>query len=134
MTAMDDAGELRQEAFGKTLTRERVAERERQVRRDFWNKLKRFAGRVPFVEDLVAGYYCALDSKTPLKVRAMLLAAIAYFILPTDFIPDVIVGFGFADDAALLTGVLSLVATHITPEHRAAAALALEKELPDESA
>ena len=59
-----------------------------------------------------------------------LLAAIAYFILPADVIPDIIAGLGFADDAALLTAVLGLVASHITPTHRAAAARALDKELP----
>jgi uncharacterized membrane protein YkvA (DUF1232 family) len=130
MTAMNDAAELRQEALGKEIALERVSAREEKVRRDFWKKLKRFAGRVPFVEDLVAAYYCALDTQTPLRVRAMLLAALAYFILPTDLIPDMIAGFGFADDAAVLTGVISLVSAHITPAHRAAAALALEKELP----
>ncbi|MGZ8417789.1 MAG: YkvA family protein [Methyloceanibacter sp.] len=107
-----------------------MTERERKVRRDFWAKLKRFAGMVPFVDDLVAAYYCALDPATPMRVRGMLLAALAYFILPTDIIPDMIAGLGFADDAALLTAVVGLVATHITPIPRAAAARALDKELP----
>ena len=100
------------------------------MRRDFWAKLKRVAGQVPFVEDIVAGYYCALDPATPMRVRGMLLAAIAYFILPFDLIPDIIAGLGFADDAALITAVLALVSSHITPVHRAAAARALDKELP----
>jgi uncharacterized membrane protein YkvA (DUF1232 family) len=108
----------------------KFAEWEKRARTDFWSKLKRFAGQVPFVEDLVAGYYCALDPATPMRVRGMLLAAIAYFILPFDFLPDIVAGLGFADDAALFTGVLALVSAHITPTHRAAAARALDKELP----
>jgi uncharacterized membrane protein YkvA (DUF1232 family) len=108
-----------------------MAERERKVRRDFWAKLKRVAAMIPFAEDLVAAYYCALDPSTPLRVRGMLLAAIAYFILPADLIHDIIAGLGYADDAALLTAVVGLVATHITPTHRAAAARALDKELPN---
>lgn len=131
MSAYDDAESLRKEAMGQALSEERVAQREKTVRREFWRKLKRFAARVPFMQDLVAGYYCALDSETPLRVRGMLLAVIAYFILPTDLMPDMILGLGFADDAALLTGVLSLVSSHITPAHRAAAARALERELAD---
>ena len=63
-------------------------------------------------------------------VRGMLLAALAYFILPFDLIPDMIAGLGYADDMALLTAVIGLVASHITPTHRAAAARALDKELP----
>jgi uncharacterized membrane protein YkvA (DUF1232 family) len=88
---------------------------------------------VPFVEDLVAAYYCALDPTTPMRVRGMLLAALAYFILPFDFIPDMIPGLGFTDDAAVLTAVFALVSSHITPIHRAAAAKALDKELPRKS-
>jgi uncharacterized membrane protein YkvA (DUF1232 family) len=88
---------------------------------------------VPFVEDLVAAYYCALDSNTPLRVRGMLFAALAYFIMPADLVPDLILGLGFADDMALLTAVIGMVAGNITPTHRAAAARALGKELPASS-
>jgi uncharacterized membrane protein YkvA (DUF1232 family) len=130
MMTWDDASELRNVALGKAISLRAFAEREERVRRDFWAKLKRVAGRVPFVEDIVAGYYCALDPATPMRVRGMLLAAIAYFILPFDLIPDIIAGLGFADDAALITAVLALVSSHITPVHRAAAARALDKELP----
>jgi uncharacterized membrane protein YkvA (DUF1232 family) len=130
MVAWNDASELRNAALGKEISLRAFAERERKVRNEFWQKLRRFAGQVPFVEDIVAGYYCALDPATPMRVRGMLLAAIAYFILPFDFIPDFVAGLGFADDAALVTAVLALVSAHITPTHRAAAARALDKELP----
>jgi uncharacterized membrane protein YkvA (DUF1232 family) len=130
MVAWNDASELKDAALGRQISLAAFAERERKVRRDFWAKLKRFAGMVPFAEDLVAAYYCALDPATPLRVRGMLLAALAYFILPADIIPDMIAGLGFADDMALLTAVVGLVASHITPTHRAAAARALDKELP----
>jgi uncharacterized membrane protein YkvA (DUF1232 family) len=130
MMAWNDASELRNAALGKEISLRAFAERERKVRNEFWQKLRRVAGQVPFVEDIVAGYYCALDPATPMRVRGMLLAAIAYFILPLDFIPDIVAGLGFADDAALVTAVLALVSAHITPTHRAAAARALDKELP----
>ncbi|MGH6736451.1 MAG: YkvA family protein [Methyloceanibacter sp.] len=130
MIAFNDASNLRDAALGRQISLRAFAERERKVRRDFWAKLKRFAVQVPFVEDLVAAYYCALDPTTPLRVRGMLLAALAYFILPADLIPDIVLGLGFADDMALLTAVVGMVSSHITPTHRAAAARALDKELP----
>jgi uncharacterized membrane protein YkvA (DUF1232 family) len=133
MIAINTASKLREAAFGRQVSLRAFAEREQKVRRGFWGKLKRFAARVPFVDDLVAAYYCALDPATPLRVRGMLLAALAYFILPTDLIPDFIGGLGFADDLALLTAVTGLVSAHITPIHRAAAARALDKELPKTS-
>ena len=104
-------------------------EQERDVRRDFWTTLKRLAGQVPFVEDLVAAYYCALDPATPMRARGILLAALAYFIVrwryrPLTWLP----GLGFTDDAAVLTALFGL-SSYITPVHRAAAAKALGRDL-----
>lgn len=107
-------------------------EQEREVRRDFWTTLKGLAGRVPFVEDLVAAYYCALDPATPMRVRGILLAALAYFLVRWRYRPLTWLwrfpGLGFTDDAAVLTAVFGL-SLHITPVHRAAAARALGKEM-----
>ena len=130
MIAFGDASKLQEAALGRQVSLRTFAERERKVRQEFWAKLKRFAAQIPFVEDLVAAYYCAMDPATPIRVRGMLLAALAYFILPTDLIPDMLGGLGFADDMALLTAVIGMVSSHITPTHRAAAARALDKELP----
>ena len=94
---------------------------ERTLRRDFWRKLKRLAAGLPFAEDLLAAHYCAFDRETPLQVKAVLLAAIAYFVLPTDFIPDYIPLIGYTDDAAVLAAAIKLVTSHITPTHRQAA-------------
>jgi uncharacterized membrane protein YkvA (DUF1232 family) len=105
---------------------------ERNVRRDFWSALKHFAGQLPFVEELVAAYYCALDPATPIRVRGILLAALAYFIVRWRYRPLTwlwrLPGLGFTDDAAVLTAVFGL-SSHITPVHRAAAARALGKEI-----
>jgi uncharacterized membrane protein YkvA (DUF1232 family) len=73
----------------------------------------------------VAAYYCALDPATPTRVRATLLAALAYFVMPVDAIPDVLVGIGFSDDATVLLAAIAVVRAHITPGHRDAARRAL---------
>ena len=99
--------------------------REETVRRKFWRKAKKAARNVPFMEDVVAGYYCALDRDTPTRVRGVLLAALFYFILPLDTIPDFLAAFGFTDDVAVLAAALSAVRAHITPAHRLAAKRAL---------
>ncbi|MCP5431699.1 MAG: DUF1232 domain-containing protein [Alphaproteobacteria bacterium] len=95
-----------------------VARNERLARFKFWPKLLGVLARVPFVDDLLAVYYCAVDPKTPSKVKAVLLATIAYFIIPSDLLPDFLVGLGFTDDAAVLTAALTLVGGHITDRHR----------------
>jgi uncharacterized membrane protein YkvA (DUF1232 family) len=98
---------------------------EARVRRDFWPKLKSTVAKIPFAEDAVAAYYCALDRETPLRVRSMLLAALVYFIMPADALPDVLPALGFTDDAAVLMATLQLIASHIQPAHRDAARAAL---------
>jgi uncharacterized membrane protein YkvA (DUF1232 family) len=91
---------------------------ENALRRSFWRKLARVAARIPFAEDLLAAYYCAFDRDTPTPVKATLFGAIAYFVLPTDAIPDVLPVLGFTDDAAMLGTAIALVADHIRPVHR----------------
>lgn len=106
---------------------DRLAQDRESVRRRFWFKLKRVLARLPFAEDLLAAYYCAFDKETPRQVQATLLGAIAYFVLPFDFIPDMLPVLGFTDDAAVLATAIRLVATHITSDHRDAARVALQR-------
>ena len=89
---------------------DRLAEDRESLRRRFWKKLKRVAVRLPFAEDLLSAYYCAFDKETPRHVQAALLGAIAYFILPFDFIPDMLPVLGFTDDAAVLATAIRMVA------------------------
>ena len=103
-------------------------ERDRDsVRKNFWRKLKGVAVKIPFAEDLLAAYYCAFDRQTPRHVQAALIGALAYFILPFDFVPDFLPILGFTDDAAVLATALRLVSTNIRPEHREAARAALQR-------
>jgi len=99
-----------------------VLERNRRTtRRRIVPKLMRVAGRVPFADDLAAAYYCALDPTTPRKAKAVIFAALAYFVLPADAIPDVIAGFGFTDDATVLATALGVVGAQIRERHKRAA-------------
>ena len=98
---------------------------EKIVGRDFWKKLLRVAGRIPFAEDAAAAYFCAVDPATPAKVKATLFAALAYFVMPFDLIPDFLAGIGFTDDAAVIALALSMVAGQIKDSHRARARAAL---------
>ena len=113
-------------AYGGFAHEGRAESNERRVRRGFWPTLKRAAGHVPFAEELVAAYYCALDRRTPMRVRAMLLGALAYFVMPVDMVPDLLAGIGFTDDVTVLLGVLGVVRAPITEDHRTAARQAFD--------
>jgi uncharacterized membrane protein YkvA (DUF1232 family) len=106
---------------------DRLAQDRDSVRRRFWIKFKQVVAKIPFAEDLLAAYYCAFDRETPRHVQAALLGALAYFILPFDFMPDMLPILGFTDDAVVLATAIRMVSSHITPDHREAARAALKR-------
>ena len=108
---------------------EEAEKREEKVRSKLWPKLRAVAASIPFSEDVGAAYYCATDQKTPLKVRATLMAALAYFVMPLDTIPDLLAFVGFSDDLAVLTAAVTLIGAHMTDEHRRKAREALGIDL-----
>ncbi|MBK8908395.1 MAG: DUF1232 domain-containing protein [Rhodospirillales bacterium] len=100
--------------------------REDMVRRRFWAKVRRTLGRVPFMDEALAAFYAANDPATPTRVKAILFAALAYFIMPGDLIPDILAGVGFADDLTVLLTVFHSLRPYISDAHieRARAELA----------
>ena len=104
-----------------------IVRNEKTVRDSFWPKLAKVLANISFAEDAVAAYYCAFDPKTPLKAKGVLLAALAYFIMPIDLVPDFIAGLGFTDDMTVLITAVSLISSHMTDEHRDKARAALAR-------
>ncbi|MEO1159863.1 MAG: YkvA family protein [Pseudomonadota bacterium] len=100
---------------------------EETVRKGFWSKLKRNLARVPLADQVVAAYYAAFDPATPFRTKAMLLAALAYFVMPFDVVPDFIVGFGFTDDMTVLLTAFGLIRSHVTDAHLERARETVEK-------
>ena len=43
-------------------------------------KLRRNLGRLPFADDLVASYFAAFDSKTPMAAKAVLVGALGLLV------------------------------------------------------
>jgi uncharacterized membrane protein YkvA (DUF1232 family) len=98
------------------------------VRRRFWDKIRSTLGRIPFTEQAIAAFYSATDRKTPPHVKAMLFAALAYFVLPIDVIPDFIAALGFTDDATVILATISALAPYVTEAHYQRARAFLAKD------
>jgi uncharacterized membrane protein YkvA (DUF1232 family) len=107
---------------------EDAAEKEARVRARFWPTVRKALRAIPFIEEVVAAYYAMLDPATPARPRLILIAALAYFVSPFDFVPDIILGLGFLDDASVLAAALAAVSGSIKDEHRGAARRALRDE------
>ncbi len=81
----------------------------------FWDKLRRYArraGRI-VVERALRLYYAAQDPRTPPWAKRTIYAALAYFVLPFDLIPDFVPGIGFTDDAGTLLFTLVVVSAYV---------------------
>ncbi|MCB1487932.1 MAG: DUF1232 domain-containing protein [Bauldia sp.] len=116
--------------YGEILGPEDEERREKRVRNRFWATVRKAARAIPFVDDVVAAYFCALDPATPPRVKGIILGALAYFVLPLDAIPDILAGVGFTDDITVLLAAMSVVGAHIKPAHREAARQALAEDEP----
>ncbi len=85
----------------------------------FWRKMK---GSVKKAGEEIAvmgikSWLAMADSNTSVRHKAILGGALAYFVLPTDMVPDVLTGVGFTDDMAALTLAANSVGNAITDEH-----------------
>ncbi|WP_312166341.1 YkvA family protein [Phenylobacterium sp.] len=105
---------------------------ERRVARGFWPKIRRVAAKVPFAGDALSIWFCARDPATPAAAKAMMMAGLAYFVLPTDAIPDVLAVVGFTDDAAVFAALLAIVGRHLKPQHKSDAQQVLERMARDD--
>jgi len=114
----------------KALVPETIRVNEVRVAQGFWPKVRKVAAKVPFLDDVLSVWWCARDPETPMAAKGMMMAALAYFVLPTDAIPDVLVGIGFTDDAAVIAALLAVAGKYVKDRHKAAARRFLH---PDES-
>lgn len=94
---------------------------ETRVRRGFLPKIRRVAAKIPFAADALSVFWCVRDKETPAAAKGLMMAALAYFVLPTDAVPDILAGIGFTDDAAVMAALLAVVGKNIKPRHKKAA-------------
>ena len=99
----------------------------RIVKRGFWSKLRGLAGRAPIVEDALALWFCAFDRETPTATKALILAALAVFVLPKRFLPRQLPGLKIADDAAVIAAAIAALGRSLQPRHREQARHVLER-------
>ena len=83
----------------------------------FWAKVRRLLGKLPFLRDALALYYCAVDPATPAWVKVAAFSALFYFMSPIDAVPDCIPVVGYTDDAAVIAATVAAVRAFVTEEH-----------------
>lgn len=116
---------------GKALVPATVRVNEERVERGFLPKIRKVAAKVPFAADALSVWWCARDPETPAAAKGMMLAALAYFVLPTDALPDILPVIGFTDDAAVFAALMAILGRTLKPRHKDAAKAFLRR-LADE--
>lgn len=84
----------------------------------FLDKLNRFCCRLgkEVVRKVLTLYYVLKSKDVPMRMKITIIGALGYFVLPTDLVPDFIVGLGFADDIAAICFAYDQVEAYRTPE------------------
>ena len=81
-------------------------------------KLKRFSADIQLMFSMIRDYWYGNYRSVPWKTIAAVAGALLYVMNPLDVIPDLILGFGFLDDAGVVALCLKLVESDL---HRYAA-------------
>lgn len=84
-----------------------------KLRKSTRNKPKLIAGTTGAIVTSLGSLISALENPaTPNHMKALIIGAIGYIILPFDLIADAIPGLGYTDDLASVAGVVAAVAAY----------------------
>jgi len=89
-----------------------------QVEQDLFETLRR--ARTHLEGEVLALYHFMRDPKAPASAKGVAIAALLYFVVPIDVIPDWIPIVGFADDAAVITAAVAWLGPMLQPYRQAA--------------
>ena len=108
----DDVSDLNQPDFGGK-SEEDVEEDMEYVDENLWSKLEKGGKRISFARDIVALYNFIKDPIVRWHRKAIVVAALIYFIVPLDTIPDLTPFFGYLDDLGVITALLKYLGSEL---------------------
>ena len=97
----------------------------------YWAKLKSSVQRLPadmklLIEKALILYYCAKDRNVPTHVKAVIIGALGYLIVPFDVVPDMMPILGLLDDLAVLLVAYRYIEEYLTSAHRESARVKMD--------
>jgi len=108
----DDVGDLDELDFGGK-SEEDVEEDMEYVNENLWAKLEKSGKKISFARDIVALYNFMKDPLVRWHRKAIVIAALIYFIVPIDSIPDLTPFFGYLDDLGVITALLKYLGSEL---------------------
>lgn len=83
----------------------------------FINFITHVGKNLIFIRQALVLFFCMRDPDTPKYVKAVIIGALGYLVLPADIVPDAIMGLGWLDDLAVLTVATKFARKYIKPSH-----------------
>ena len=114
----DDLGDLSELDFGEKSEKEIKKEYEPKaeyVEENLWYKLEKVGKKISFAKDVMALFRYLQDSFVSWHRKAIVIAALIYFISPIDTIPDVAPLFGYLDDLGVISALLKFLGNELIP-------------------
>ncbi len=108
----DDVSDLNQLDFGGK-SEEDVEEDIEYVEENLWAKLEKGGKKISFARDIVALYNFMKDPFVRWHRKVIVIAALIYFIVPLDTIPDLTPFFGYLDDLGVITALLKYLGSEL---------------------
>jgi uncharacterized membrane protein YkvA (DUF1232 family) len=94
---------------------EETAEKIIFVEENLWTKLERVGKKISFARDILALVNYMRDSSVSWHRKAIVVAALVYFISPIDTIPDIAPLFGYLDDLGVIAALLKFLGSELIP-------------------
>lgn len=92
-----------------------TAEQIHFVEENLWTKLERVGKKISFAKDILALYKYMKDPYVSWHRKAIVVAALVYFISPIDAIPDITPLVGYLDDLGVITALLKFLGSELIP-------------------
>ena len=84
------------------------------VENNLWGKLENVGKKISFAKDIVALFNYMRDPFVTWHRKAIVVAALIYFISPIDTIPDLAPFFGYLDDLGVITALLKFLGSELS--------------------
>ncbi len=117
---LEDFGELKELDFGNRKGKSSESQNEEDVQKkieyvdeNLWGKLEKSGKRISFAKDIFALYCYMKDPLVKWYRKAIVVAALIYFIVPIDTIPDITPLFGYLDDLGVITALLKYLGSEL---------------------
>jgi uncharacterized membrane protein YkvA (DUF1232 family) len=94
---------------------EETAEKIEFVESNIWTKLEAVGKKISFAKDILALVNYLRDPLVSWHRKAIVVAALIYFISPIDVIPDLTPLFGYLDDLGVIMALLKFLGSELIP-------------------